>query len=62
MDIVDMKKPIVNILHVKESQHLTEYQENNRALLDECFSKVNHAFIELEEGDLFKKITNCSLE
>ncbi|WP_299336458.1 universal stress protein [uncultured Psychroserpens sp.] len=58
LDIVDMKQSQINILHVKESEHLTEHQENNRALLDECFSNTNHAFIELEEGDLFKKITN----
>lgn len=58
LDIVDMKKSQINILHVKESDYLTEHQENNRALLDECFLNTNHAFIELEEGDLFKKITN----
>lgn len=48
----------VHVIHVKESEHLTEFQENNRAFLDASFSNVNHSFVELDEGRLFKAITN----
>ena len=52
----------VSILHVKDEEHLSEYQENNRAFLDECFSNQHHAFIDLEQGNLFNKITDFVVE
>ncbi|SDS16947.1 Nucleotide-binding universal stress protein, UspA family [Formosa sp. Hel1_31_208] len=52
----------IDVLHVKDGEHLTQFQENNRAFLDASFSKLNHSFIELEQGNLFKKITNYILE
>jgi len=48
----------VHVIHVKDSEHLTEFQENNRAFLDSCFTNINHSFIELEQGRLFKMINN----
>lgn len=47
----------VHVLHVKDSEHLTEFQENNRAFLDACFASINHSFVELEEGQMFKTIS-----
>ncbi|MEH6537176.1 MAG: universal stress protein [Psychroserpens sp.] len=47
----------VHVIHVKDAEHLTQYQENNRAFLDACFTNIDHSFIELEGGDLFKVIT-----
>ncbi|MBO6632863.1 MAG: universal stress protein, partial [Psychroserpens sp.] len=52
----------VSVLHVKDEEHLSEYQENNRAFLDQCFSNQHHEFIDLEQGNLFKKITNYIVE
>lgn len=52
----------VSVLHVKDEEHLTEFQENNRAFLDECFSNQHHTFIELEQGNLFHKITDYIVE
>lgn len=46
----------IHVLHVKDSDHLTEFQENNRAFLDACFTNVNHSFVELDEGKLYKSI------
>lgn len=48
----------VHVIHVKESEHLSEFQENNRAFLDDCFSHIKHTFIELNQGSLFTTITN----
>lgn len=48
----------VHVIHVKDSDHLTEFQENNRAFLDEYFSNINHSFTELDQGQLFKTITH----
>jgi len=48
----------VHAIHVKDSDHLTDFQENNRAFLDACFTNINHSFINLEKGDLFKSITS----
>ncbi|WP_298899594.1 universal stress protein [uncultured Psychroserpens sp.] len=58
INLVELNNYNVHVIHVKNSEHLTEYQENNRAYLDSCFSKVNHSFVELEEDKLFKVITN----
>lgn len=52
----------VSVLHVKDEEHLTEYQENNRAFLDDCFSNQHHSFIDLEQGNLFTKITDYIVE
>lgn len=48
----------IHVIHVKDSDHLTEYQENNRAFLDSCFTNINHSFIELDEGKLYKAISD----
>ena len=58
INLVEQHNYDVHIIHVKEREHLTEYQENNRAFLDSCFSNVNHAFITLEEDHLFKAVTH----
>ncbi|WP_460218572.1 universal stress protein [Psychroserpens sp. MEBiC05023] len=47
----------MHVIHVKEAEHLTEFQENNRAFLDSCFANLNHSFVELDEGKLFKTIS-----
>nr|WP_321234069.1 universal stress protein [uncultured Psychroserpens sp.] len=56
----------VHVIHVKDAEHLTEYQENNRAFLDACFTNINHSFVELNEGHLFHTIddyiTNSSID
>ncbi len=62
LNLANKWHPQVSILHVKEDEYLTEYQENNRAFLDECFSKQHHAFIDLEQGSLFDKITNFIID
>lgn len=62
IEIAEQKGSEIHILHVQESGRLTEFQENNRAFLDACFSHMNHAFIALEEGNLFKTITNHIIE
>ena len=46
----------INVLHITKGEHLTESQENNRAFLDECFSNLNHEFINLANTDLFKTV------
>lgn len=62
LNLAQKSNPEVSILHVKEDEYLTEYQENNRAFLDECFSNQHHAFIDLEQGNLFNKITDYIIE
>ena len=49
---------MVHVIHVKNSDYLTDYQKNNRAFLDSCFTNVNHSFVELEQGDLFNSVTD----
>jgi nucleotide-binding universal stress UspA family protein len=51
-------KSKINVLHITGGEHLTESQENNRAFLDECFSNLNHEFINLANTDLFKTVEN----
>jgi nucleotide-binding universal stress UspA family protein len=57
LDFAETHDHTVHIIHVKDSEHLTEHQENNRAFLDACFSNINHSFKELKDGSLFKTIT-----
>ncbi|OUR90879.1 hypothetical protein A9Q87_13135 [Flavobacteriales bacterium 34_180_T64] len=49
---------MIDILHMKVYDHLTESEENNRAFLDVYLSNVEHAFISLENNNLFKTIEN----
>ncbi|WP_298903068.1 universal stress protein [uncultured Psychroserpens sp.] len=58
INLVEHHNYDVHIIHVKEAERLSEYQENNRAFLDSCFSNVNHSFIMLEEERLFDAVTN----
>ena len=51
----------IDVLHLTKGEHLTIGQENNRAFLDECFSNLNHEFINLENTDLFKTIEHYLL-
>ncbi|RKE94905.1 universal stress protein [Ichthyenterobacterium magnum] len=58
IDLVEKHDYMVHVIHVKDSEYITDYQENNRAFLDSCFSNVNHSFVALEQGDLFNSVTN----
>lgn len=53
---------VIHVIHVKDSDRLTEFQENNRAFLDACFSNVNHSFSELDQGQLFETISEYMSE
>ena len=46
----------IDVLHLTKGEHLTVGQENNRTFLDECFSNLNHEFINLSNTDLFKTV------
>lgn len=62
VSMAELHNQAVHVIHVKDSDHLTEFQENNRAFLDSCFTNINHYFVELDEGHLFKTITNYITE
>lgn len=56
LKIVERKDCKVHIIHVRDGLHLTDNQEDNRALLDAQFKGVKHSFSELKEGDLFHSV------
>ncbi|TXE16079.1 universal stress protein [Psychroserpens burtonensis] len=53
---------VVHVIHVKDSEHLTGNQENNRAFLDVCFTNIDHSFLELDQGNLYNVITKHIVE
>jgi len=56
LDISNLYKSSIDILHVTTEDDLTPNQEDNRAFLDAYFGKLKHEFINLEETDIFKAI------
>ncbi len=54
-------KSKIDVLHITKGEHLSENQENNRAFLDECFSNLNHEFINLANTDLFTTVEDYIL-
>lgn len=51
----------IDVLHLTKGEHLTVGQENNRAFLDECFSNLNHEFINFANTDLFETVEHYIL-
>ncbi len=58
VDLVDKQNYKIEILHIKKSDKLTDIQTHNKAFIDEYFSNYNHEFIELEQKEIIKSITN----
>lgn len=51
----------IDVLHLTKGEHLSTNQENNRAFLDECFTSLNHEFINLANTDLFETVEHYIL-
>jgi len=57
LDISSLYNSKIDILHLtNDDDNLTQSQENNKALLDECFADLKHEFINLEKNDIFKTV------
>jgi nucleotide-binding universal stress UspA family protein len=56
VDILDLYNSKIDILHLANENDLSQDQENNKALLDSCFSNAAHEFVDLSSKDIFKTI------
>jgi len=56
LDISNLYKSSIDIVHVTIDEDLTPNQEDNRAFLDAYFGNLKHEFINLEEKNIFKAV------
>ncbi len=51
IDIAQLKDANIAVVHIDQSDMLSELQLNNKALLSSCFEKVSHSFHRLSGSD-----------
>ncbi len=56
VDILGLYNSKIDILHLTSKNDLSQDQENNKTLLDACFSSAVHEFMDLSNKDIFKTI------
>jgi len=56
VDILKLYNSKLEVLHLSDENYLSRNHENNRTILDSCFSNINHEFVDLEGNSVFKTI------